>query len=148
MGVNSEYFPDCLDLPPDSSQCVHVNLYYRQVKGAPDGVTEAVYDRCFNTINEPGQLTGGKGFLCGYHDRLLLSPKVSEEFKQWFVEDQQRRYHEIVVEGVILHDCRQIRKYPIKRVWGLRIHDCPTPPKLRDIKVESSWERVDLNGEA
>jgi len=138
---------DPLGLPVNEWQCVHVETTYKQQDGAPKGVTIPQSFRCTHSIDNGG-------FLCSYHDRHLLSIKLSPvdqaQFKLWY----ETHAADIVVDGVIKADQRELRNYTIQKRWGLKIHTCPTPPQLvnsktgktREIAVDPEWEKVELVG--
>lgn len=136
---------DSLALPSNDFQCVHVEIDYVQKDDAAKGVTTAVYNRCMNSINEDGS------YLCPYHDRVLLSIKLSPADLAQINATLNARYQDDVVEGVIKTDKRELKRFPIKRVNGLRIHVSPHTPALKDkhghdreIAVSPEWEKVTL----
>ena len=124
---------------PLASQCIHVETKY-------DGLSKlTTYVRCHNSHKREG------GWLCAYHDRVLLDPYMSKaDLAQigWYLSDRlidgvRVKDHEISQE-VIHQDQKAIQAYPVKRFNRLRVHLCPTPPMLSPTPVDPSWETVDL----
>lgn len=154
IGHKVEAQADPLALPLNEYQCCHVDIGYEQKEGAPKGVNVPTFLRCTNSIND-----GGNGYLCPYHDRVLLTPKLSKADLAnilWYDNDREVEGCRVrdwdIVEGIILQDRREMAKFPIKRHYGLRIHASPTPPPLKDksgkaktIVVQPEWEKVNLN---
>lgn len=146
---------DPLALPLNDFQCVHVEIAYipkekiayTHKENAPKGVTVAAYDRCNNSINTDG------AYLCPYHDRVLLTPRLSASDLAAINAKLGETYADDIADGVIKADKRELARYPVKRVNGLRIHLSPYAPTLKDatgndrvIVVNPDWEKVSLNG--
>ncbi len=132
---------DHMALPLNEWACVHVEVSYEQKADALKGVTVPVYTRCTNTIDEDG------AYLCPYHDRVLMSRKLSIDqlkeinfdLRDRMVEGCSQRDWDIV-EGIVLQDRRDIKAYPIRRLNGLRVSDCPTPTVSKPVHIDPTWE--------
>jgi hypothetical protein len=144
---------DPLALPANEWACAHVDTTYVQREGAPKGITVPKHTRCLGSHN--------RGFLCNYHDRALLEPRLSkdevaaiafrlsdfEEPNGFSARDNQ------IVDGVLKTDRRELAKWPIRKVNGIRIHCCPSAPQIVDsrtgkprvISIDPGWEKVNVN---
>jgi hypothetical protein len=100
------------------------------------------------------------GWLCGYHDKTVLSKKLTQEELAKINFDLYERevdgwsaFNRSIIEGVILTESREIPKWPIKVLNGLRIHQAPPVPPILDSKtgkprvifLNPDWEKVNLN---
>lgn len=143
--TRSSYDP--LALPANEWQCAHIDVSYEQKEGAAQGTTIPVYNLCNNRIMLAPDGAYEAGFLCAYHDRVLLTKRLTPAQLTSINAKLAEGHQDSLVEGVIKTDAREIKRFPVKRFNGLRIHMSPQVPELaRPILVNPEWEKVVLNG--